>query len=203
MYAPDVFRQEDRAQLLGLAATYPFATLITSRDEDVRVSHLPLIVDAARSVLRGHIARENDQINHLAAGAKTIAIFHGPHGYVSPSVYAEQPSVPTWNYVVVHAHGRGHLVDESGLRSILEESVSRFDGTDWRLYTGDEFLRPMLDAIAGFEIALERLEGKWKLSQNRSADDQARVTAWLQRGDDSSRALASFMGGQVPAPLRR
>lgn len=193
MYVPHAFSQEDRASLLGLAATYPFATLITSLEGDVRVSHLPLIVDGARGVLRGHVARENPQVEHLAAGAETLAIFHGPHGYVSPSVYTEQPSVPTWNYVVVHAHGRARLVNESGLRSILEESVSQFDATGWRLYTGDEFLRPMLDAIAGFEMDLERLEGKWKLSQNRCADDQARVAAWLERGDESSRALSKFM----------
>lgn len=193
MYVPDAFRQEDRASLLALAGTYPFATLITCRESDPVVSHLPLLVDPGRGVLRGHLARENPQFEQLAANSKVLAIFHGPHGYVSPSVYAEQPSVPTWNYVVVHAHGRARVVDERGLQSILDQSVSRFDASDWRLYTGEEFLRPMLDAIVGFEIDLERLEGKWKLSQNRSPDDQARVSAWLARGDDSSRALAALM----------
>lgn len=193
MYLPDAFRQDDRASLLALADTYPFATVITYGGNGLAVSHLPLCVDAERNVLRGHLARANPQFEQLVEGVPVLAIFHGPHGYVSPSVYSEQPSVPTWNYVVVHAHGRARPVDVEGLRAILDETVSRFDTTGWSLYTGEEFLGPMLDAIAGFEIDLDRVEGKWKLSQNRSPTDQARVIAWLQLGDDSSRALAAFM----------
>jgi transcriptional regulator len=193
MYLPDAFRQDDRAALLALAAAYPFATVVTQGSGGVGVSHLPLCVDVARNVLRGHLARANPQLEHLVEGAEVLAVFHGPHGYVSPSVYLEQPSVPTWNYVVVHAHGRARPVGEEGLRSILDESLARFDTTGWSLYTGEEFLRPMLEAIAGFEIDLDRVEGKWKLSQNRSPADQARVIAWLERGDDASRALAALM----------
>jgi transcriptional regulator len=193
MYIPDAFRQDDRAALLALAETHPFATVVSHAAGGVAASHLPLCVDAGRGVLRGHLARANPQIDHLVDGAEVLAIFHGPHGYVSPSVYSVQPSVPTWNYVVVHARGRTRRVDEQGLRSILDEMLARFDTTGWSLYTGEEFLRPMLDAIAGFEIDLDRVEGKWKLSQNRSAVDQARVVDWLQRGDDSSRALAALM----------
>jgi transcriptional regulator len=155
-------------------------------------------VDAERNVLRGHLARANPQLAHLADGGEVLTIFHGPHGYVSPSVYAEQPSVPTWNYVVVHVHGRARRVDESGLRSILDDMVTLFDATGWSLYTGDDFLRPALDVIAGFEIELDRLEGKLKLSQNRSPEDQARVIAWLERGDDSSRAVATLMRARTP-----
>jgi len=193
MYVPDAFRSDDRAALLAFATAHPFATVITRDDRWVEVSHLPLCVDSERNRLRGHLARANPQLAHLADGREVLTIFHGPHGYVSPSVYIEQPSVPTWNYVVVHAHGRARAVDESGLRSILDELVGRFDATGWRLYTGDEFLRPALDAIAGFEIEIERLEGKLKLSQNRSPEDRTRVAAWLERGDDSSRALSALM----------
>jgi transcriptional regulator len=194
MYLPDAFRQDDRAELLALAATYPFATVITwGEGRGPTVSHLPLCVDPGRGILRGHVARENPQLADLDGGAEVLAIFHGPHGYVSPSVYLEQPSVPTWNYVVVHAHGRARRVDEEGLRSILDETVARFDTTGWRLYTGDEFLPGKLKAIAGFEIDLHRLEGKWKLSQNRSPADRARVVEWLERGDPWSVQLAAFM----------
>jgi transcriptional regulator len=193
MYLPDAFRQDDRGALLGLAETHPFATVVTHGAGGLAVSHLPLCVDAQRGVLRGHLARANPQIEQLVDGADVLAIFHGPHGYVSPSVYSVQPSVPTWNYVVVHAHGRARRVDESDLRSILDEALARFDTTGWRLDAGEEFLRPMLDAIAGFEVVLDRVEGKWKISQNRSPVDQARVVDWLQRGDESSRALAALM----------
>ena len=197
MYLPDTFRLDDRASLFAHAAAYPFATVITRAEGDLAVSHLPLLVDAGRNLLRGHLARENPQLAHLAARAEALAIFHGPHGYVSPSVYTEQPSVPTWNYVVVHARGRSRLVDEATLRRILDDMVERFDATGWHLQGPEEFVRAKLGAIAGFEIAIEDLEGKWKISQNRSLTDQERVAAWLERGDESSRALASLMRSRL------
>jgi transcriptional regulator len=126
-----------------------------------------------------------------------VVIFHGPHAYVSPSVYEEHPSVPTWNYVVVHVRGRGRLVDEPALRTILDDLVGRFDPTGWRLEAPDEYVRSALDVIAGFEISIDELEGKWKLSQNRSRTDQLRVAAWLQGGDEASRAIAVLMRSQL------
>jgi transcriptional regulator len=241
MYAPTPFVQEDRATLLSLAATYPFATVISrtpvvgrhsvpdpdpartvraggtgpgdesSHDPaedpfgDLVVSHMPLLVDGERAgtgVLRGHLARANPQFEHFAQGAPVLAIFHGPHAYVSPSVYGVHPSVPTWNYVVVHAYGRARLVGEARLRAILAETVSRFDRSEWQLDTNENFLGSMLGAIAGFEVDLDRVEGKWKLSQNRSADDRARVAEWLDRGGEGARACAAMMRG-VAAPASR
>ena len=125
MYLPDAFRLDDRATLLAQAEAYPFATVITQGEGGLAVSHLPLLVGAGSDLLRGHLARENPQLAHLAAGAEALAIFHGPHGYVSPSVYTEQPSVPTWNYLVVHARGRSRLVGEPALREILDQSAAR------------------------------------------------------------------------------
>jgi len=197
MYLPDAFRLDDRATLLAYAGAYPFATVITHGEGGLSVSHLPLLVDAGRDLLRGHLARENPQLAHLAAGEEALAIFHGPHGYVSPSAYAEQPSVPTWNYVVVHVRGRSRLVDEGGLRRILDDMVERFDTTGWRLDAPEQFVRAKLGAIAGFEIALEQIDGKWKVSQNRSLTEQERVVAWLERGDESSRALAALMRARL------
>jgi transcriptional regulator len=197
MYLPAPFATTDRATLLAHASCFPFATVISERDGDLAVSHLPLLVDAERGVLRGHLARENPQFQHFASGVPSLTVFHGPHGYVSPSVYAE-PGVPTWNYVVVHARGRVRLVDQTALRVILDEMVLRFDTTGWNAASLGESLLPALDAIAGFEIELSHLEGKWKLSQNRSPEDQARVVQWLERGDDSSRATAALMRQRLP-----
>jgi transcriptional regulator len=193
MYRPDAFRVNDHQRLLEHAMAHPFATVITERDGALTASHLPLLVDPERGVLRGHLARANPQYQDLAARTQALAIFHGPHAYVSPSVYEEQPSVPTWNYVVVHARGRGRLVEESVLRTILDDLVGRFDPTGWRLEASEEYVRSALDAIAGFEISIEQLEGKWKLSQNRSLGDQMRVAAWLEGGDETSRAVAALM----------
>jgi transcriptional regulator len=193
MYRPDAFRLDDRRVLLEFAAKHPFATVITCTEEGPEVSHLPLLVDSDRGLLRGHLARQNPQVTHFAAGREALTIFHGPHGYVSPSVYAEQPSVPTWNYVVVHARGRPRFVNEDVLRATLDEMVTRFDETGWHVQGSEEFLRGMVAAIVGFEIPIGQLEGKWKVSQNRSLTDQANVAAWLARGDDASRALVAMM----------
>jgi transcriptional regulator len=198
MYLPETFRIDDRGALLAHAAAHPFATLVThlgDTPDGLEVSHLPLLVDAERGVLRGHLARENPQLGHLEAGARALAVFHGPHGYVSPSVYTRHPSVPTWNFVVVHARGRGRIVGESALRVILDDMVARFDATGWRFESdpSDDYARRMVGAIAGFEVTIDSLEGKWKLSQNRPLEDQERVAEWLERGDASSREVAALM----------
>jgi transcriptional regulator len=194
MYLPDAFAVDDPEELFAHAEAHPFATLITQAGSDVGVSHLPVLVDASRGVLRGHLARANPQAGQLAAGVDVLAIFHGPHGYVSPSAYAgDAPTVPTWNYAVVHAHGRARAADEHELRRILEDSVARFDTTGWRMPEDEEYLRHALDQIMGFEIQIARLEGKWKISQNRSAEDRRGVIDWLAGRDESSRALAALM----------
>jgi len=201
MYRPEAFREDDRATLYAHAAANPFATVCTQRGGHVEVSHLPLLVDAGRGALRGHLARDNAMTAHLEAGAEALAVFHGPHGYVTPSVYGRHPSVPTWNYVVVHARGPVRLLDDAGLRSVLDELVERFDDTGWRFDAPEDYARRMLGAIAGFEITVASLEGKWKLSQNRPRSDQERVVEWLLRedGDDASRALAALMKRRLDA----
>jgi transcriptional regulator len=199
VYLPEAFRLDELAELLAHMTAHPFATVVTQGHDGPMASHLPLLVHPDRSVIRGHIASDNPQRAHLASGARVLAIFHGPHGYVSPSVYAEPLSVPTWNYVVVHARGRASLVeDPQALREIVDDTVARFDTTGWRLREDPEFLRRMLGAITGFEIAIEGLEGKWKISQNRPAGDVPNVIAWLEKGDDASRALARLMRGRAP-----
>ncbi len=196
-----MFRQDDPRLLFEHVSSYPFATLITQGKEGgVGASHLPLLFDARRSVLRGHLARENPQVADLELGTEALAIFHGPHGYVSPSAYVDaKPSVPTWNYAVVHARGPARLVGPTELRAILDETVARFDSSSWRLDESPEFLDRMLGAIAGFEIAIPPggLQGKWKLSQNRSAEDRRAVVAWLEQNDETSRSLANVMRGSL------
>lgn len=197
IYLPEAFRLDDRQTLLSHAAAYPFATVVT-HENGLAVSHLPLLVDSQRNVLQGHLARGNPQLADFAAGSEALAIFHGPHAYVSPSVYEEHPSVPTWNYVVVHVQGHSRLVDEPSLRRMLDNLVAHFDSTGWRLQASDEYVQSALDVIAGFEIPIERLQGKWKLSQNRSQTDQRRVADWLEQGDEASRAVAALMRSRLP-----
>jgi transcriptional regulator len=196
LYRPEAFRVDDRDTLLSFAANNPFATVVSHGEGGTHASHLPLLVDGVGGKLRGHLARDNDQLAHLQAGTEVLAIFHGPHGYVSPSVYEGQRGVPTWNYVVVHVRGRPRVLDEAGLVAILHASVERFDTPGWRARFGDDWPdvpRNKLLPIVGFEIDIGRVEGKWKLSQNRSEQDQTAVVEWLEKGDDAARALARMM----------
>jgi transcriptional regulator len=201
MYVPPSFVETDRDTLLNLVAQYPFATVITPTVTELAISHVPLLAQrrGAGVALVGHLARANAHWQALEAGAPTTAIFHGPHAYVSPTWYATSPAVPTWNYVVVHATGRAHVRDHAAhAADLVRELTERFEGREPGAWSPrglpDDYLRSSLDAIVGFEIAVERFEGKLKLSQNRSAEDRAGVVAALEtQMSEDSRAVAALM----------
>lgn len=201
MYVQPSFAETDREKLLELVVRYPFATVITPGATELWVSHLPLLVrrGAGGVVLAGHVARANAHWEAMEAGAVTTAIFHGPHAYVSPTWYTTAPAVPTWNYVVVHATGKAR-VDRDGhdLAGLLRELTAQYEGRQAGAWSPDrlpdDFAQPMRGAIVGFEIAVDRLEGKIKLSQNRSAEDRRGVVAALEaQMSEDSRAVAALM----------
>src|SRR5208282_6414758 len=159
---------------------------ITPGETEPHVSHVPLQhhADAGKKgVLLGHMARANPHWRHFA-DRTSVAVFHGPHAYVSPSWYADPANaVPTWNYAVAHVHGRAELMDEADTRALLDELVQRYeDGRDkpWHLQLAGRPLAAMLEAIVGFRLTIERIDAKFKLSQNRSGDDRERVIAALR-----------------------
>ena len=202
MYLPASFTETDQDKLLELIARFPFATVVTPEpDGELWISHVPLLARRREGevVLAGHFARANKHWKAFAAGAPTTAIFHGPHAYVSPTWYVKTPAVPTWNYVVVHAAGPVSLVeDQPRLAGMMREIAERFEGHGASAWHPDQvppdFLASQLDAIVGFEIAVERREGKVKLNQNRSAEDRAGVIARYEAGgSDETRALAAMM----------
>jgi transcriptional regulator len=204
MYVPDEFAATDTALLRRFIRSFPFATVITVGPGEPRVSHLPLLLaEGEPAVLRGHVARANPQLADVEGRLPVLAIFHGPHGYVSPSSYAHHPSVPTWNYAVVHAHGTLKPLGDDGLAQLLEDSVATFEGeatraqgelaAPWKLDLPEKYRAGMTAKICGFEIEIARLEGKMKLSQNKSGEDQLRVIERLELGDAPSRELAAFM----------
>jgi transcriptional regulator len=181
---------------------YGFATLISRAAGELVATHLPLLLDPQRGpygMLLGHMARANGQWQELSMGETALAIFQGPHAYVSPSWYATRPAVPTWNYMVVHAYGVPRLVEEEAeLCRILDATVRLYESDlpePWSLGAlPPEYLRKMLAGIVGFEIPIDRLEGKQKLSQNRSPEDQRGVIEHLEAaGDGISRAVARRM----------
>ena len=184
-----------------LIAEHPFATLITPGDPEPYLTHLPLQFVADRGpqgTLLGHVARANPHWRHFGNGA-SIAVFHGPHAYVSPSWYAEPASaVPTWNYAVAHVHGIVELMDTDGeKRSLLDDMVARYESSrarPWRLQLEGAALEAMLGAIVGFRLRIERIDAKFKFSQNRSAEDRERVIGALREEDrEDATATAAWM----------
>jgi transcriptional regulator len=201
LYLPPVFTESDREVLLAHIERWNFGLLVSNGACGLVASHIPFLLARAgeRLLLQGHLARPNPQGAELAAGAEVLAIFPGSHTYISPSWYAKGPNVPTWNYVTVHAYGRVCLKeDEAWLRPFLRALALRHEAgsrAPWLLDDlPEDYLRRMLAGIVGFEIAVSRLEGKWKLSQNRPREDRPRIIAALEeRGDGDSLAIARLM----------
>jgi transcriptional regulator len=203
LYVPPHFRVEDNAELVEFMRHNAFATLVSAGDAGLHVSHVPLLVDVAgdKVVLRGHVARGNAQWEALEGAKSVVAIFHGPHAYVSPTWYVTHPSVPTWNYAAVHATGTAHLVDEDELHEIVSELSGIYEAGNkppWRLSDQPpNYVAGMLTGIVGFEIEVTHLDGKFKLSQNRPVEIE-RVAQRLEASGE--KALALLMREHAPAP---
>ena len=208
MYIPKQFQITDTAWCHTLMRAQSFAAMITADDAGVPfATHLPILVDPARGpfgTLRGHVARANPHWRYLAAGRPTLVVFSGAHAYVSPSWYATHPSVPTWNYVAVHATGTGALVEDAErVKALLADLVRAYESAGPAAWSFEglaaDYLAGMQRGIVAFEIPIDRLEGKAKLSQNRDAVDQARTREALAATDDPlARAVAALMGGAPP-----
>jgi transcriptional regulator len=198
MYRPAEFREDDRGALYALIRAHGFATLVTVADGAPFASHLPLLLDEAHGALLGHVARANPQWRHFGPG-EAVAIFQGPHGYVSPSWYATAPAVPTWDYVAVHAYGRPRVIeDPAAVRRLLARLVASAESAlpaPWSLDLPEDFLARMVHGIVAFEMPLDRLAGKRKLSQNRSPADRAGVVAGLRAAGND--ALANEVAAQL------
>lgn len=201
MYIPSALRVEDPEKLGAFMRRYSFATLITHEGAAPFASHLPVLYspeEGGLGVIVSHMARANPQWRHFAAGGEALAIFHGPHCYVSPSWYAPQPAVPTWNYAVVHAYGVPALItDHDRIMALLEELVSFHEAgfeKPWPAQIPAEYRDRMIQGIVAFELRITRIEGKYKLSQTRSeADRQSVAEALSQSADAESRAVAELM----------
>jgi transcriptional regulator len=200
LYTPRHFAVDDPGEAIALMQAHSFATLVTADADEPRVSHLPLLWSAAGEygVLEGHMARANPHWQHFASG-HTLAIFHGPHAYISPSWYAQpQREVPTWNYAAVHAHGVVDLIDERDAKlALLDRSVALFESGNtppWARSVDGERLEALLRNIVGFRIAIARLDAKFKMNQNKTAADRAGVIAQLGASPSSElQAVAQWM----------
>jgi transcriptional regulator len=203
MYVPSYFSETRTAALHGLIRAFPFATLVVGGASGLSANHLPFeLVDA--TTLHGHVARGNE-LRH-ADGAEVLLIFHGPDGYVSPNWYPSKQltgrEVPTWNYAVVHVHGRLRVVEDAAwLRSLLERLTDRHEAglpAPWKVSDApDDHIEKSLRGIVGLDISIARIEGKFKLSQNHPEANRLGVIAGLrQRAGSGDAALAQLMQQQ-------
>ncbi len=195
MYTPEPFAARDRETLAGVIRDNPFGLLIGPGAGGAPVAtHLPFLLEDGRLI--GHMARGNPHWRNFADAAEALAVFSGPHAYISPRWYETAPAVPTWNYVAVHVHGVPRIIDDSGeTRALLDRMTAVFEDGAWTLGSqGDDYAGQMIRGIVAFEIPVARIEGKFKLSQNRSAGDRKGVIAALRESDrPEAAAMARLM----------
>ena len=208
LYMPAFFAEPDNQRVASLIEKYGFATLIAPAS--LHISHAPLMLDrgrGARGTLVGHLARANPHSQAMQDGAMATALFHGPHGYVSPTWY-EAPGVPTWNYAAVHAHGTVRRIDDVDAKwNIVTRLAAQYEAgsaTPWNPETGKTQWLTLLDAIVGFEIEITAVEAKFKLSQNRIPTDQENVIARFEASaHPDGHAMAALMRENLETRRRR
>jgi transcriptional regulator len=209
VYIPEHFRLRQEAEAVAFMRANPFAILISTTDAGPYATHLPLFIRAEEEkvFLRGHVAKANPHWHYLEQEPQCLTIFHGPHSYISPSNYGARESVPTWNYAAVHVYGNARIFSSmQDLHQMLNELMSTFEPAyreQWESLS-DKFRENMLRQIVGFEIVATRIEGKFKLSQNRTREDQANVITSLEKSEDSvvsgvSRMMKEQRLGRIPA----
>lgn len=210
MYQPDVFRVDDVSEMHTLMRARPFATLISSGSAGLYASHLPTVLkhEGARGVIECHLARPNPHWKDLAEGNEALMIFQGPESYITPNWYPSKAqhgkAVPTWNFAVVHAYGRPEVMKEKDwlLRHVTELTAQQESSEEKPWAPSDApatYIEVMLRGIVGFRFAITRLEGKWKMSQNRDVQDRAGVVKGLSAraaGDDVE--IAGVISSRIP-----
>jgi transcriptional regulator len=200
MYVPPLFAVEDLERLQDFMEEFNFATVVTQHDGELIASHIPILLDRSvepYGVLRAHLAVRNPQLDDFRSGSQTLVIFQGPHCYISPSWYVQAENVPTWNYTVVHAYGVAEIADPAKtvthLRDLVRKHEKAFEHP-WDFDPNAAWIQRMLPGIVAFEIKIEKLEGKFKLNQNRASADREGVIRMLSASDDPlQKAVADLM----------
>jgi transcriptional regulator len=197
MYSPAYNRLENRAELLEFMRANNFVLLVTGTGGTLHASHLPVTVDASEDTLKldMHMARNNPQW-HEFFDEEVLAVFSGPHAYISPRWYEQKPRVPTWNYAAVHAYGIPRIITEPQAKHASQRRLVASLDPQW-LPKFDalpaEYVSSMLEGIVNFEIPVTRIETRWKLSQNRGRREQELIAAALEQSADAGeRSLAAL-----------
>ncbi|AFZ32512.1 negative transcriptional regulator, PaiB family [Gloeocapsa sp. PCC 7428] len=201
MYRPTAFQEDNVDKLVSFMRTNSFATLVSIVDGVPCASHIPLVVTLQEDVVKlsGHLAKQNPQWQAFDT-AESLAIFTGAHAYISPTLYEKHESVPTWNYIAVHAYGIPKIMTFNNTPQSVDKMINDMIDTyeaEYKLHwhgLSDGFREGMMNGIVGFEMTVTRLEGKYKLSQNRSQTDQQNVSKELLKSSDAAtRAIGTQM----------
>jgi transcriptional regulator len=198
VYIPEHFRVPDHADAITFMRANPFAILISTTDEGPFATHLPLFISETPEhlILRGHVAKANQHWRYLEQNPNCLTIFHGPHAYVSASNYSTRENVPTWNYGAVHVYGTARtFASPEELQGVLHQLIGTFEpayAEQWGSLN-QAYRDRMLSHIVGFEITVTKIEAKFKLSQNRTKDEQANVITSLGKVDDTAISGVSRM----------
>lgn len=211
MYVPSFYREDRREVQFDLVQSHPLGLLISSGAGGLMANSIPFTAypdEGANGVLRVHVARANPQWSELAGVAECLAVFQGPHAYISPNWYPSKAgnhkSVPTWNYITVHAWGRPTIHEDAPwLRRQIDDLTAAHEGRrpdPWKVSDAPaDFVADQLKAIVGIEIAVSRIEAKWKMSQNRSEPDRRGVIAGLKAaGTAGEAAVAKLIAERLP-----
>jgi transcriptional regulator len=206
MYIPSAFAESDLDKLHDFIESHSFAVFVSDVDGTPFATHLPLLLDrttAPHGALMGHMARANPHWRQ-AQQKPALAIFSGPHVYISPTWYEAEHVVPTWNYTAVHVYGAVHVVeDEPSILAIVEQMVRVYERNmpqPWSFSASDASAKRHLSQIVGFRMPIDKIEGKWKLNQNQPIERRRKVVQVLsQRNDNDSHAVAEMMRAMLPA----
>ena len=198
MYIPEHFRVHDHSDAIAFMRANPFAILISSTGDGPFATHLPVFVTGTGDhlVIRGHVAKANPHWRHLEQNPACLTIFHGPHAYVSASNYVTRENVPTWNYGAVHVYGSARtFTSPEDLQGVLHQLIGTFEPAfaDQWATLGEAYRERMLSHIVGLEVAVTKIEAKFKLSQNRTKEEQTNVIASLKKSGDTTISGVSLL----------
>jgi len=208
MYVPRHFEETDVSVLHRLIRSHPLGAVVTMTSAGLDANHIPLVPQpdpAPLGTLHGHVSRANTLWREASPSVDALIIFQGPDAYISPSWYPAKQEhgkvVPTWNYVVVHAHGRLRAIDDPAwVRAHVEQLTRTFEAhrsVPWQVTDAPaDFIDSLVKGIVGLELVVTRLTGKWKVGQNRSAADREGAAAALEsEGTGAARAMADLVRG--------
>jgi transcriptional regulator len=202
MYIPPYYREEDKSKLIEFMHAHNFANVISSENNKLTATHLPFVIEERENkvFLVSHMAKANPQWQNFNEN-ELLVIFQGPHAYISPSNYEKQQNVPTWNYIAVHAYGKAMIInDPKEVWDLMERTIHKFEEKffeQWKSLS-PEYVNGMLKAIVAFEIEVTRMDGKFKLSQNKTKNEQQNIISSFEKSEDSTqREIAEEMKKKI------